>query len=158
MDNMAVDTETKTDTPNGVLTESSGEAVIANDIETAEPELESGAEPIQLQIEVVYGTPTKQKILALAVADKTTIEEAIMQSGMLALFEEIDLSVNKVGIWNRAAKLGDELIDLDRIEIYRPLIADPKEVRKRRAEKAKLEGRADKTTGGRVNPLRSNNS
>jgi hypothetical protein len=46
------------------------------------------------------------------------------------------------------------LNDLDRIEIYRPLLADPKEVRKRRAEKAKLEGRADKTTGGRVNPLR----
>jgi hypothetical protein len=47
--------------------------------------------------------------------------------------------------------------DLDRIEIYRPLIADPKEVRTRRAEKAKQEGRADKVTGGRVNPQRANN-
>ena len=70
------------------------------------------------------------------------------------MFPEIDLAVHKVGIWNRAAKLKDEVQDLDRIEIYRPLIADPKEVRKRRAEKAKLEGRADKVTGGRVNPLR----
>lgn len=112
----------------------------------------------QLQIEVVYGTPTKQKILALSVTAKTTIEEAINQSGIMSLFEDIDLAVNKVGIWNRAAKLGDEVNDLDRIEIYRPLIADPKEVRKRRAEKAKLEGRADKTTGGRVNPLRSKSS
>ena len=47
------------------------------------------------------------------------------------------------------------LIDNDRVEIYRPLIADPKEVRKRRAEKAKLEGRADKVTGGRVDPRRA---
>jgi uncharacterized protein len=45
--------------------------------------------------------------------------------------------------------------DLDRIEVYRPLLADPKEVRKRRAEKAKEEGRADKITGGRVDPRRS---
>jgi len=50
------------------------------------------------------------------------------------------------------------LHDLDRIEIYRPLIADPKEVRKRRAEKAKEEGRADKVTGGRVDPRRSSSS
>ena len=52
-------------------------------------------------------------------------------------------------------KLDANVRDGDRIEIYRPLIADPKEVRKRRAEKAKVEGRADKTTGGRVNPLRA---
>ena len=62
---------------------------------------------------------------------------------------------NKVGIWNRTAKLTDTVKDLDRIEIYRPLIADPKEVRKRRAEKAKEEGRADKVTGGRVDPRRA---
>ncbi|MEY8216677.1 MAG: RnfH family protein, partial [Colwellia sp.] len=63
------------------------------------------------------------------------------------------LKVNKVGIWNKTVKLSELVQNLDRIEVYRPLIADPKEVRKRRAEKAKLEGRADKTTGGRVNPL-----
>ncbi len=109
----------------------------------------------QLQIEVVYGTPTKQKILVVSVDKGCTIEQAIEQSGIQSLFADIDLNKNKVGIWNRSAKLSDVLNDLDRIEIYRPLIADPKEVRKRRAEKAKEEGRADKTTGGRVNPLRA---
>jgi len=108
-----------------------------------------------IHIEVVYGLPHKQKLLLLPVASGTTVEQAIQESGMLALFGEIDLKVNKVGIWNRAVKLSEKLNDLDRIEIYRPLIADPKEVRKRRAEKAKEEGRADKTTGGRVNPLRA---
>jgi len=107
----------------------------------------------KIQIEVVYGTPTSQKILALSVKRDSTIEEAINDSGIKALYEEIDLAVNKVGVWNRAAKLSDVIHDLDRIEIYRPLIADPKEVRKRRAEKAKEEGRANKITGGRVKPL-----
>ncbi|WP_425544893.1 RnfH family protein [Colwellia asteriadis] len=111
----------------------------------------------EIQVELVYGLAHKQKLMAINVAVGTTVEEAILASGMLALFKDIDLSVNKVGIWNRAVKLSDEVQDLDRIEIYRPLIADPKEVRKRRAEKAVLEGRADKTTGGRVNPLRAEN-
>lgn len=110
---------------------------------------------LKINIEVVYGLPDKQKLLALPVEPGVTVEQAIIESGMLTLFNEIDLSVNKVGIWNRAVKLSGIVEDLDRIEIYRPLIADPKEVRKRRAEKAVVEGRADKTTGGRVNPLRA---
>jgi putative ubiquitin-RnfH superfamily antitoxin RatB of RatAB toxin-antitoxin module len=108
----------------------------------------------KLTIEVVYGVPHKQKILTLLVAAGSTVEQAIIDSGIITLFPEIDLSINKVGVWNRAVKLSEAVNDLDRIEVYRPLIADPKDVRKRRAEKAKLEGRADKTTGGRVNPLR----
>lgn len=108
----------------------------------------------QMSIEVVYGVPTKQKIFTVDINAGATVEQAILASGVLTLFTEIDLTVNKVGIWNRVVKLSEVLNDLDRIEIYRPLLADPKEVRKRRAEKAKLEGRADKTTGGRVNPLR----
>jgi putative ubiquitin-RnfH superfamily antitoxin RatB of RatAB toxin-antitoxin module len=108
-----------------------------------------------IDIEIVYGVAHKQKLMAITVASGSTVEQAVIESGMMTLFKEIDLSVNKVGIWNRAVKLTDEVCDLDRIEIYRPLIADPKEVRKRRAEKAVQEGRADKTTGGRVNPLRS---
>ena len=106
-----------------------------------------------IKVEVVYGLAHKQKLLSLPISKGSTVEQAIIESGMLALFSEIDLKENKVGIWNKAAKLSQIVEDLDRIEIYRPLIADPKEVRKRRAEKAKLEGRADKTTGGRVNPL-----
>lgn len=109
----------------------------------------------QLAIEVVYGTPIRQEIISCLVEPNTTIEQAILASGIIEEFPEIDLAVNNVGIWNRAAKLTDIVKDLDRIEIYRPLLADPKEVRKRRAEKAKEEGRADKVTGGRVDPRRS---
>ena len=111
--------------------------------------------PVQCAIEIVYGTPTAQKIVTVNVDENSTVEQAIKQSTILQTFAEIDLSVNNVGIWNRLAKLTDIVQDLDRIEIYRPLIADPKEVRKRRAEKAKTEGRADKVTGGRVDPRRS---
>ena len=107
-----------------------------------------------LTIEVAYAKPEKQLILTLTVAAGTTIEQAIIQSGMLEQFDDIDLKQNKVGIWNRTQKLTETVRDGDRIEIYRPLIADPKEVRKRRAERAKLEGRADKVTGGRVSELR----
>lgn len=106
-----------------------------------------------IQVEVVYGLAHKQKLLSLPVKIGSTVEQVINESGILTLFSEIDLAENKVGIWNKAVKLSQLVENLDRIEIYRPLIADPKEVRKRRAEKAKLEGRADKTTGGRVNPL-----
>jgi putative ubiquitin-RnfH superfamily antitoxin RatB of RatAB toxin-antitoxin module len=112
----------------------------------------------QINIEVVFGTPTEQSILSIAIDEGLTIEQAIHSSGITELYKEIDLSVNRVGIWNRTAKLTDRVKDLDRIEIYRPLIADPKEVRKRRAEKAKEEGRADKVTGGRVDPRRAKTS
>ncbi|XQW86059.1 RnfH family protein [Thalassotalea piscium] len=108
----------------------------------------------QIQVEVVYGLPHKQEILTISVNPGTTIEQAIEASDIQSIFNEIDLSVHNVGIWNRSAKLTDVVTEGDRIEIYRPLIADPKEVRKRRAEKAKLEGRADKVTGGRVDPRR----
>jgi hypothetical protein len=112
----------------------------------------------KMQIEVVYGLPNRQKLITILVDDGVTLEQGIIESGIMNVFEDINLKVNKVGIWNRAAKLTDKLRDLDRIEIYRPLIADPKEVRKRRAEKAKEEGRADKVTGGRVDPRRNKSS
>lgn len=104
----------------------------------------------QINIEVVFALPTKQSLLSLKVADGASIEAAIEQSGILAMYPEIDLSKNKVGVWSKNKKLHDTLREGDRIEIYRPLIADPKAVRKRRAEQAKEEGRANKITGGRV--------
>lgn len=118
-------------------------------------EIEQELAQRKIQIEVVYGLPDRQELLTLLVDEGTLLEQGIIASGILSVFEEIDLTINNVGIWNRAAKLTDTLRDLDRIEIYRPLIADPKEVRKRRAEKAKDEGRADKVTGGRVDPRRN---
>jgi putative ubiquitin-RnfH superfamily antitoxin RatB of RatAB toxin-antitoxin module len=108
-----------------------------------------------IDIEVVYATPQSQTLLKLAVSESTTVLEAIKQSGILAQYPEIDIDASKVGVWNRVVKPSAELKAGDRIEIYRPLIADPKEVRKRRAEKAIEEGRADKVTGGRPSRLRA---
>lgn len=107
-----------------------------------------------INVEVVYGTPEKQLILDVVVPLDTTVEQAIAESCMSQHFPEIDLQENKVGIWNRTCKLSDMLKDGDRIEIYRPLIADPKEIRRLRAEKAKDEGRANKVTGGRAKALK----
>jgi hypothetical protein len=122
----------------------------------SEIEQSSGANQ-KIKLEVVYGTAKVQSLLSFEADEGVTVQQAIDLSGILETFNDIDLTINKVGIWNRTAKLTDAVQDLDRIEIYRPLIADPKEVRKRRAEKAKQEGRADKVTGGRVNPQRANN-
>lgn len=108
----------------------------------------------QITIEVAYALPHKQTLLQLDVAPETTVEAAIALSGILSSYPEISLDKNKVGIWSKNVKLHQTLKHGDRIEIYRPLIADPKEVRKRRAEKAKEEGRADKVTGGRPNKLK----
>jgi putative ubiquitin-RnfH superfamily antitoxin RatB of RatAB toxin-antitoxin module len=109
----------------------------------------------KINIEIVYGLPHQQSLLALMVDDGITIEAAIEASGILSMHDEIDLEQNKVGVWNKSKKLTQTLREGDRIEIYRPLIADPKAVRKQRAEKAKAEGRADKVTGGRPDPQRA---
>lgn len=101
-------------------------------------------------VEVAFALPTKQTILTISVAADATVEQIIALSGILQQYPEIDLSQQKVGVWSRTVKLTDTVKEGDRIEIYRPLIADPKDLRRRRAEKAKEEGRADKVTGGRV--------
>lgn len=90
-----------------------------------------------INIEVVYGLPHKQKLLALTVPEGTTIESAIVQSGITQYFPEIIPSEAVVGIFSKAQKLENTLAQGDRVEIYRPLTADPKEMRKLRAEKAK---------------------
>ncbi|WP_158969818.1 RnfH family protein [Paraglaciecola sp. L3A3] len=107
-----------------------------------------------ITIEVVYGLPTKQVLLECKVAQGSSVEQAIETSGILSHFPDIDIQTSKVGIWNRACKLTDLPKEGDRIEIYRPLIADPKEARRRRAEKAIDEGRANKVTGGRAKALK----
>ncbi|WP_265455044.1 RnfH family protein [Aeromonas salmonicida] len=107
-----------------------------------------------LNIEVVYALPERQTVQRIRVAPETSVLAAIEQSGIVQKHPEIDLSVNKFGIYSRPVKGSELLQDGDRIEIYRPLIADPKEMRKKRAEKAKEEGRADVVTGGRPNTNR----
>lgn len=100
-------------------------------------------------IEVAFALPQRQSLLSVSVPVDATVRQAIESSGILRMYPEIDLTQNKVGIWSRTVRLEDGLSAGDRIEIYRPLIADPKDMRKRRADKAKEEGRADKVTGGR---------
>ncbi|MFK3557307.1 RnfH family protein [Pasteurella multocida] len=88
----------------------------------------------QIKIEIAYAYPERYYLKKLMVEEGTMIQTAILQSGILQQFTEIDLRENKVGIFSRPAKLTDQLKDGDRIEIYRLLLADPKEIRRKRAE------------------------
>lgn len=101
-------------------------------------------------IEVVYALPERQSLLTVSVPAHCTVQQAILRSGILDMYPDIDMENQKVGIWSRAVKLSDRIKAGDRIELYRPLIADPKELRRRRAEKAKQEGRANQVTGGKA--------
>jgi len=92
----------------------------------------------KIAVEVAYALPDKQLIVAVDVVPETTLEEAIRASGILERCPEIDLARNKVGVFGKLGKLSDTLYADDRVEIYRPLIADPKEVRKKRAAEGKV--------------------
>ncbi|MDX5406288.1 MAG: RnfH family protein [Chromatiaceae bacterium] len=108
-----------------------------------------------ITVEVAYALPERQSLLTVSVSKSATVQQIIEQSGILQQFADIDLIQQKVGIWSRPVKLTDTVKAGDRIEIYRPLIADPKDLRRRRAEKAKEEGRADKVTGGRPHEVKT---
>lgn len=95
-------------------------------------------------VEVTYALPDEQTLLQVQVPEGATVESAIRASGVLETFPEIDLAKNKVGIFSKLVKLDEAVRDKDRVEIYRPLIADPKEVRRKRAE----EGKVTKKGGG----------
>lgn len=101
-----------------------------------------------LRIEVVYALPERQAVVSLTLPAGSTVQQAIETSGLLAAYPEIDLMQNKLGIYARLVKPDAPLRDRDRVEIYRPLIADPKEVRKQRA----AEGKAMKKGGGDGQP------
>mgnify|MGYP003259027465 FL=1 len=92
--------------------------------------------PGDIRVEVAYALPEKQYLQRVTLSEGATVEEAINASGLLELRSDIDLAKNKVGIFSRPARLADAVQDGDRVEIYRPLIADPKELRRKRAEKA----------------------
>jgi putative ubiquitin-RnfH superfamily antitoxin RatB of RatAB toxin-antitoxin module len=88
----------------------------------------------RVRIEVVYAAgPACQAVVALECDAPCTVEAAIRASGLLARFPEIDLARQAVGIYGRRVALSDTVHDGDRVEIYRPLAADPKETRRRRA-------------------------
>lgn len=86
-------------------------------------------------IEVAYATPEKQKIIECKIEQGTSARDAVKQSKIDQHFPEIDLENCHLGVFGKAVTSNYELVDGDRIEIYRPLIADPKEVRRQRAER-----------------------
>lgn len=88
----------------------------------------------KIKVEVVYAYPDKAFLKKMELDQPLSVQNVILQSGVLQKFTEIDLRENKVGIFSRPVKLTDLVEDGDRIEIYRPLIADPKEMRRKRAE------------------------
>ena len=88
-------------------------------------------------VEVAYAMSDKQSLISLEVEEGTTIKEAIEASDVLDTYNQIDLTRDKVGIFSKFATLETVLREKDRIEIYRPLIADPKKVRKERAAMGK---------------------
>jgi len=102
--------------------------------------------PTEITVEVAYALPDEQLIIPIKVADGATAEEAIKASGIIGKFSDIDLNINKIGIFGKLTKLDTKLRHLDRVEIYRPLIADPKEVRKQRA----ADGKVMKKGGGDI--------
>ncbi|RDE82707.1 RnfH family protein [Haemophilus parahaemolyticus] len=87
----------------------------------------------KIVVEVVYAYPERYFLKKLTLENPITIQNAIVQSGVLEKYTEIDLRQNKVGIFSRTTKLTDMVENGDRIEIYRPLIADPKEIRRKKA-------------------------
>ena len=98
----------------------------------------------KINVEVVYALLATQDVARLTLPEGSTAKQAVEASGLLARHPEIDLAKNKIGIYSKLAKADTVLRDRDRVEIYRPLIADPKEVRKQRA----AEGKVMKKGGG----------
>jgi putative ubiquitin-RnfH superfamily antitoxin RatB of RatAB toxin-antitoxin module len=92
----------------------------------------------RIQVEVAFAREDDQALLAVEGAKGMTVREAIERSGILKRFPEIDLEINKVGIFGRLVTLEQALDTGDRVEIYRPLIADPKAQRKKRAAEGKV--------------------
>jgi putative ubiquitin-RnfH superfamily antitoxin RatB of RatAB toxin-antitoxin module len=100
----------------------------------------------EITVEVAYALPSEQLIVPVKVQLGTTAEQAILKSGIQNKFPEIDLAINKIGVFGKHIRLDNVLRHLDRVEIYRPLIADPKEIRKQRA----ADGKVMKKGGGEL--------
>ncbi len=98
-----------------------------------------------IRVEVVFALPQQQELVPLELPEGATARQAVERSGLLQKYPDINLDgQNKLGIYAKLAKPDTVLRDRDRVEIYRPLIADPKAVRKKRAD----EGKAMKKGGG----------
>ena len=88
-----------------------------------------------MRIEVVYALPQKQEQILLELPAGSTVLDAIQASGLLQRLPPIEFG--RAGVWGLALSPQASLRDLDRVELYRPLIADPKEIRRKRAAKVR---------------------
>ena len=91
--------------------------------------------PNLINVEVAYAEPTHQHIVKLQVQNGSTIQEVIQRSNILILFPQIKLASQAVGVFGKLRELTDAVYEGDRVEIYRPLLLDPKEARKLKAGK-----------------------
>lgn len=91
-----------------------------------------------ITVDIVYALRDVQELITLKLPAGVTVRDAVERSGLLVKFSEIDLTKNKLGVFAKLVKPDTVLRDRDRVEIYRPLIADPKEVRKQRAAEGKV--------------------
>jgi len=96
----------------------------------------------QIHVEVCYALPQQQEIIGLRLDADAQLKDALEQSGLLEKYPEIDVVKGKFGVFGKLSKLDSPLHDGDRVEIYRPLIADPKEARRKRSAEAKAEKQA----------------
>ncbi len=99
-------------------------------------------------VEVAYALAERQTLLSLEVEEGITVQGAIEASGILDRYNQIDLPKDRVGIFSKFTTLDKVLREKDRVEIYRPLIADPKKVRKERAAKGKAMRNVKKSNSG----------
>jgi hypothetical protein len=93
-----------------------------------------------LSIEVCYALPNEQALIAVELPEGATLQQALDASGILQRYPRIDLSTQKVGVFGKLKPLDAVLADHDRVEIYRPLLVDPKLSRQRRVEKTRKAG------------------
>ena len=93
-----------------------------------------------LSIEVCYALPNEQALIPVELPEGATVQQALDASGILKRYPQIDLEKQKVGVFGKLKPLDTVLADHDRVEIYRPLIVDPKAARQRRVEKTRKEG------------------
>ena len=96
-------------------------------------------------VEVAYALPDKQSLISIKIKNGSTLKDAIEASGILEAFQQIDLTKDRVGIFAKFATLDTVLREKDRVEIYRPLVADPKKARKERAAEVKAMKTIQKT-------------
>lgn len=92
----------------------------------------------RIRVQITYALPERQDIVTVELPAGATAQQAVEASGLLQKYPDIDLAKNKLGVFAKLVKADQALRDRDRVEIYRPLIADPKEVRRQRAAEGKV--------------------